>query len=115
MATITKQLLSGAGNGRNIKVGATATPGTLIHTAHATDKDEIWLWAQNADASDRKITIEFGGTTAPDDLIEYTVPAEDGPHLLVPGLVLTGGVVVRAFGAAADVLLVNGYVNRITE
>lgn len=117
MTTITKVQLSGSTNGRNIKVVATATAGTLIHTATASANvfDEIWLWAVNSDTVDRKLTLEFGGTTAPDDLVEYTVPAEDGLYLMVPGLPLNGGVVVRAFAAAANVVMVNGYVNRIDQ
>ena len=116
MATIDKVKLSGSTNGRNIKVVATATPGTLIHTATnvVSTLDEIWLWAVNSDTSDRKLTIELGGTTAPDDLIEFTVPLEDGMFLIVPGLILDGGVVVRAFCATANVVMINGYVNRIT-
>lgn len=114
MSLFSKVQLSGSTSGRNVKVAATATPGTLIHTAHASALDEIWLWAVNSDASDHKLTIEFGGTTAPDDLVEFTVPAEDGPHLIVPGWILTGGLVVRGFAASANLVLVNGYVNRIT-
>ena len=43
--TITKTLLSGSTNGRQIKVAATATPGTTIHTATNTagQMDEVWL------------------------------------------------------------------------
>jgi hypothetical protein len=114
MATYTKTLLSGATDGRNIKVAATATAGTTIHTAHATSKDEIWLWATNSDTTDRKLTIEFGGTTSPDDLIEVTIPAEDGAYLVIPGWVVTNSVVVRAFAATANVIVINGYVNRIS-
>lgn len=110
----TKVVLSGSTNGRNIKVAQTATAGTTIHTAHATASDEIYLWAVNSDTTDRKLTIEFGGTTAPDDLIEATIPAESGLVLVVPGLIVTGAVVVRAFAATANVVLVNGFVNRIT-
>ncbi len=33
MATYSKVLLSGSTNGKQIKVAATATPGTTIHTA----------------------------------------------------------------------------------
>lgn len=112
--TYAKQLLSGSMSGRNIKVVAVATPGTLIHTAHATDKDEIWLWATNTDTVDRKLTIEFGGTASPDDLIEKTIPAESGERIVLKGRVLTGSLVVRAFAAVANVVNVGGYVNRIT-
>lgn len=113
MATYTKTLLSGSTNGRQIKVAATATPGTTIHTAHATAYDEVWLWAVNSDTTARKLTIEFGGTTAPDDLIEVTVPAEAGLMLIVPGWVLTSSLVVKAFCASANVVTIGGFVNRI--
>jgi hypothetical protein len=116
-ATFSKVQLSGSpGNGRGVKVAATATAGTLIHTASATAGviDEVWLYVVNTDTSSRKLTIELGGTTAPDDLIEVTVPAEAGLMVVVPGLPLSGGVVVRAFAAAANVLIIHGYVNRIT-
>lgn len=114
MATFTKVKLSESVNGRQIKVVATATAGTLLHTAHASDLDEIWLWAVNSDTTARKLTIEFGGVTAPDDLIEQTIAPEGGETLVVPGLILTGGVALRAFAATANVVMMVGYVNRIT-
>lgn len=113
MATFAKQLLSGSTNGRPVKVAATATPGTLLHTAHATAKDEIWLWVTNTSAATVKLTIELGGVTDPDDLIEVGIPGESGLVLVVPGTPLSGSVVVRAFAATANVLNVVGYVNRI--
>ena len=118
MATFSKLTLSGSTDGRAIKVAATATPGTTIHTASttATTYDEIWLYAQNTDTTDRKLTIEWGGTSSPDDLIEFTVKAENGLYLIVPGLVLKGNataLVVKAFCASANVVTISGYVNRI--
>jgi hypothetical protein len=109
-----KQLLSGSTNGRPIKVTATATAGTLIHTAHATAKDEISLFAVNRDSASRTLTVEFGGTTSPDDLIEVTLPPDSGAIPVVPGIPLTGGVVVRAFASAANVISIIGFVNRLT-
>ena len=114
MTTITKAKLSGSTDGRGVKVAATATPGTTIHTAHATALDEVWLWVVNTDSSTRKLTVEFGGTTSPDDLIEVGIPAESGLVLVTPGLILTNSVVVRAFAATANVLNVYGFVNRIS-
>ena len=114
MAQITKLKLSGSTDGRMVKVVATSTLGTTIHTAHATSLDEIWLWAVNSDTSDRKLTIEFGGVSSPDDLIEFTVPSESGLYAIVPGMILTGSVVCTAFCASANVVLVGGFVNRIT-
>jgi len=114
MATFSKALLSGSTNGRQIKVAATASSGTLIHTAHATALDEIWLYAVNDTATDRLLTIQWGGTTTTDDDIEFTVRAQNGLYLIVPGLLLTGGTVVRAFcAAAANAIQISGYVNRI--
>ena len=122
MATFTKLSLQPAGStgtGRLIKVAATATAGTAIHTASstATTIDELWLYAVNSDTTDRKLTIEWGGTTSPDDLIEQTITAESGLILVIPGLILQGNatpLVVRAFAATANVVMVGGYVNRIT-
>lgn len=100
-----------------VKVAATATAGTLIHTAtsSAGQFDEIWLWAVNSSAAAVKLTIEWGGVSSPDDTIELTVPAEGGLMLVVPGIPLDGGVVVRAFAAAANVVLLSGFVNRISN
>jgi hypothetical protein len=116
VATYSKIKLSGSTNGRPIKVTQTATAGDTIHTAvtGTSDYDEIWLYAMNSDTSDRKLTIEWGGTTAPDDLIEVTIPAENGLVLVAPGLLLQNALVVKAFAAAANVITIHGFVNRIT-
>lgn len=116
MATYSKGLLSGSTNGKQIKVAATATAGTLIHTAVSgtTNLDEIWLYAVNSSTSGVKLTIEWGEASAPDGNIEVTVPAEDGYMLVVPGLLLQNGLTVRAFAGTANVILINGYVNKIT-
>lgn len=113
MATYTKEFLSGSSNGRGIKVVATASAGTTIHTAHATDKDEIWLFAYNSDTTARLLTIQFGGTTSVDDDIKISIPAQSGLLLVVPGLPLSGAVVVRAYAATANVIVITGFVNRI--
>lgn len=117
MATYSRLLLSGSTSGQPIKVVATATPGTLIHTAvaGASSFDEIYLWVTNTDTVTRTITIQWGGTTDPDNLIAkaYSITANSPPALIVPGLVLNGGLIVRAFASTANVLLVSGYVNEI--
>ena len=116
MATYTKRALSGSTNGKGIKVVATATAGTTIHTAVAgtSDFDEVWLWCVNSDTTAKKLTIEYGGVASPDDLIEVTIPAENGLVLIVPGLIIQNSLVVRAFAETANVLMVSGFVNRIT-
>lgn len=119
MATFSKELLSASTDGRAIKVAATATAGTLIHTGSttATTIDEVWLYAVNSDSTDRKLTLEWGGVTVPDDLIEITIGAEAGLVLVAPGLLIKGNstaLLVRAFAATANVVDIHGYVNRIT-
>lgn len=112
-----KAKLSGSTDGRGIKVAATATPGTTIHTAVAGQVantfDEVWLWAVNSDTVDRKLTIEHGGTTSPDDTIEVTIPAESGLFLVLPGFILQNAAVVKAFCATANVVMIFGYVNEV--
>lgn len=117
MATYSKEFLSGSTQGKQIKVAATSSPGTTIHTAvtGTTDMDEIWLYAVNSDTSARKLTIQWGETTAPDGNVELTIAPEDGYVLIVPGLPLQNGLVVQAFAASANVILINGYVNRIDK
>ena len=119
MATAVKRKLSGSTNGRGIKVVATSTLGTTIHTAVAGTTagtfDEVWLWAYNSDTVARLLTIEFGGVTVPDDNIKVTVTAQTGLMLVVPGLILQNAVVVTAFAAAANVVTIQGFVNSITD
>jgi hypothetical protein len=120
VATYSKVQLSGGAGGRLIKVAATATAGTAIHTTGVSTStlDEVWLYAQNDHTSDVLLTIEFGGTSSPDDLIRQTITSRAGLLLVVPGLLLAGdgssGRAVRAFAATANVVMVGGYVNRIT-
>lgn len=106
--------LSGSTDGKAIKIAATATPGTTVHTAiAATDQiDRVWIYAVNTSTSPVKITLEWGEATAPDGNIEYTVPAESGAYLLTDGFPLQNGLVVKAFAGTTNVLTVHGYVVR---
>jgi hypothetical protein len=115
MATYTKAILSGSTSGKGVLVATTATAGTLIHTAvaGATDFDEIWIYAVNSSSSSVKLTIEYGGATAPDDNIEVTVLPEAGLVTVVAGLLLNGGLTVKAFAGTASVVTVHGFVNQI--
>lgn len=121
MATVSvfKRRLSGSTNGMPIKVAATATPGTLIHTAQSgtTDGnyDEIWLYAYNSHTVAVVLTIEFGGTTAPDQTIKVPLSSNAGLVLIVSGLILQNSKVVGAFADVANVVTISGFVNKITE
>lgn len=109
----TKLRLSQSTNGLNIKLTASASPGALIHTASSTDDDEIWLFAYNSGAGDQEVSVEWGGTTA-DDLLVETVPARVGLWPLIQGLQLTAGLLVRAFAVNANEVYIQGYVHRGT-
>ena len=118
MATFSKTILSSSTDGKQIKVAATATAGTLIHTGptNTAHLHEVWLYAVNTDTTDRKLTIEWGAAASPDDLIEYTVKAENGLYLIIPGLLIKGNasaLTVRAFAATTNVICISGYVNVI--
>ena len=118
MATFSKLTFSGSTDGRPIKVAATSSPGTTIHTASATATtyDEIWIYAMNTDTTARKLTVQFGGTSSPDDEIEVTIQPEAGLVTIVPGFPIKGNatpLVVRAFAATTNVITIHGFVNRI--
>jgi hypothetical protein len=116
---VIKQNLSGAPAGnRGIKVVAVATPGTTIHTAvtgtNLGSYDEIWIWAYNGHTADVDLTIEFGGATVPDDNIKVSVPYKQGLFLIVPGLVLQNALIVKAFASVANVVALQGFINRMS-
>ena len=114
--TVSRIPLSGSTHGRGIKIAATTTAGTLVHTAtsSATDCDVITLYAHNSSASAVNLTIEFGGVSDPDDLIKLSIPAASGLTLVLPDLVIRNSLVVRAFAGTTNVVMVQGFVNRVT-
>lgn len=119
MATYSKKILSGSTDGRGIKVAASATPGTTIHTgASATATlQEVWLWASNPGTTSYTLTVEWGGTSDPDDRIILSVPADQGLTLVSPGLVLKGNgtpLVIKAFANTANQVTLFGYVNEVS-
>lgn len=119
MSTFSKLRLSGSTGGRPIKVAAISTPGTTIHTTGTSNAaiDEVWLYANNTSASAVELTVEFGGTSDPDDRIILSIPSKTGLVLVLPGLTLSGtgsaGRVVTAFAATTNVINITGYVNRV--
>lgn len=118
MPNYSRVLLSGSTDGKPIKVAATSTPGTTVHTAisGSVGFDELYLWVNNVDSSPVNLTLEWGGTTDPDHLICKTVPipANCGPIPVATGFVLNNAAVVKAFASVANKLLMVGYVNRIS-
>jgi len=60
------------------------------------------------------LTIEWGGTSSPDDLVQMAIPAKQGIYLVIPGWVLQNSLVVKAFAGTTNVISLGGWVNRIT-
>lgn len=112
--------LSGSTQGRGILIAAIATPGTMLHTTGITltDLDVPTIYFTNSDTVARKVTVEFGGVTVPNDNIEVTIPAESGLMLAIPAILLTGtgaaGNIIRAYCATTNVVVAFGYVDRVT-
>jgi hypothetical protein len=114
MSTFSKVKLSASTDGRGVKVAATSSAGTTIHTADATALDEVWLYAYNSDTAPITLTIQLGGTSTPDDDIKATLVPQPGLNLIVPGLILTNSVVVKAYASTANKVILYGFVNRIS-
>lgn len=121
MATnIDKVVLSGSTGGMPIKVVATATTGTTIHTTgtSASVIDEVWLYATNTSSATVTLTIEYGATTNPDNRIIVGIPSMSGLSICVAGLILVGtgsaGRTITAFAGTASVINIAGYINRIS-
>ena len=111
-----KNLLSGSTNGKGILVtGTDTTSSVIIHNSidSTTSMDEVWIYSVNSSGSDVKLTIEWGETSTEGN-IEFTVPAESGLKCIVPGLLLQNSLIVKAFAGTGSVLIVHGFVNRIT-
>ena len=119
MATYSKQYLTGgAADGTGIELPDIASSYATIHTSSAGQAghiDEIWLYGSNTHSADIKVTLQFGGTDDPDDLIEVTVGAEAGLVLLIPGLILKGnGLLLKGAAATVSKVTVFGYINGIS-
>lgn len=114
-----KRKLSSSDSGKAIKITSTATTGNAIHTAVSGTTpgtyDEIWLWAYNGHTADVTLTIEFGGTSVPDQNIVITIPYKAGLIPIVPGFLLNNSMNVTAFATVSGVVTLNGFVNYITD
>ena len=119
--TVSKIKLSGSTDGKGIKVVHTSS-GTAdtIHQAQsgqvAGNFDEIWLYAINNDTVTRLLSLGFGGLNAEDTLNVNVGPQGDVPICIVNGWPLQNALYVKAWcAAAANVITIFGFVNKITE
>lgn len=118
MATFTKKILSGSSDGKPVKVVATTSVGTTIHTGSstATVLQEVWIWAQNNHTADVVLTVEYGDTASEGNII-VSIKAKAGLALICPGLLLKGNaapLTIRAFASVTNVISITGFVNEIS-
>lgn len=119
MATFSKVHLSASTGGRSIKITTTSSTGDAIHstTTSSSTIDEVWLYATNTGSSSVVLTLEWGGTSNPDDRIVAAVPPQS-TVTLIPGHIISGtgsaARTIRAFASSANVINVFGYINRIS-
>jgi hypothetical protein len=112
----TKKILSGSTDGRRIKIAATSSPGTLIHTGptSTTALHDIFLNLFNTHTSAVDVVFEWGGTTDPDDLVQFSsLPAKAvarGAEFSHRGVIKgnSTALVVRAYATVANKVTVGG-------
>jgi hypothetical protein len=111
-------LASGSYNGQAVKVTATSSTGTLIHTAVSgeTSFDLITLWAQNndTDGETRTLNVGFGGESLPDTFIILPIPAKVGLVQVCYRLPLRNGLPVRAYADEANDVQIYADIQRVT-
>jgi hypothetical protein len=114
--TVSRIPLSGSTHGRGVKVAATSSAGTTIHTATSstTDCDVVTIYAYNSSGSAVNLTLQWGGTTSVDDDIKLSIPATSGLTLIAPDLVLRNSLIIKAYAGTADVVTIHGFANRVT-
>ena len=109
-------VLTGSTSGRPIPIAATASPGTLIHTAASgtTGFDEVFLFGSNVTSLNATITIEWGGTGNPADhlVTELAIPARSVGYPLSVGQRIQNGLSIRAFSGTASAINIIGWYNR---
>ncbi len=110
---ITKEHLSeGDGDGEPIAVAATSSPGTTVHTAHATSKDEVHLYLSSIHTSPVTVIVEFGGVDTKNRIAHIIQPNET--ICAVPGVCLGNSKLVKVYAGTTNVVNAFGWVNRIS-
>jgi len=114
---VTRHVLSGSTAGRPIVIVATASPGTLLHTAGAglVAVEEVWLELANSSNQQVSITVEWGGTAAGDRFPEtFFLPPRCPPIFVATGAPIQNALEIRAYASVASVVRARGFLNRIS-
>lgn len=111
--------LSGSTDFVPIVVTQTAiASGDTIHTAGgaAPAFDELYLYVTNTDTVDHTLTLAYGGTADPTNMVckNVTVAALSGPTPIITGLGTANAKVLKAAADVGNKLTITGFVNRAT-
>ena len=107
---------SGTANGNMVSITQTATAGNNLHTAITGTNhiDEVYVYACNIHTADVLLTLEIDGVAAANQ-VKYTVPYNDGFHLVLPGIRMENGGTVAAFAGTTAVINCIVVVNRYID
>lgn len=112
---ISIEFLSASSSGQPIPITRTTSSGDAIHTgvAGTTQKDEVFIYANNTGIYTYPLVLEIGGTGL-SNRFYYSIPPQDaGLTLVYPGLPINNSTIIRGFCASgANIISVNGYVQR---
>ena len=113
MTAIRPMFGTGTVNGNLVALAATST---TLHTAVTAENhmDEIYVYATNIHTADVVVTTEVDGTAAANQS-KYTVPKDDGFHLIVPGIRMDNAGTLKAKAGTADVVNCIVVVNRLID
>jgi hypothetical protein len=113
-----KRELSGSVDGKGIVLGSGSPSDTVVHegVVSAVDGtyDEVWLFGYNSHTADVIVTIEWGDAVVPRVITLEPGGGYKGLIPLIPGLLIRNNDVV-AKASVPDVVIIDGFVHRITD
>lgn len=68
----------------------------------------VTIVANNTHSASVLLTIEFGGTTDPDDHIEVNIGSQRGLQVICDRMPINNGLTIAAFASVADVVVCFG-------
>jgi len=111
---VTIEFLSASSSGQGIQIANTSPSGTIIHSgvAGTTQKDEVFLYANNTGSGAYPLVLEVGGTGSANRVF-YNIAPQDGYTLIYPGFPANNSLVFRGYSpSGANLFIVNGYAQR---
>lgn len=95
----------------NISSVSNSSP-NVIHTAHATNFDELWLNAFNYSNEDAILYVMLGGSSA-HQILSMVIPSGIGLVPVIAGHTFTGSVAISGYASVTNSISVLGRINRI--